>query len=294
MLNNGRIQAKILDIPFSGKSKEGVLREIQDLVAKKTGFYITTPNPEHLVLASKDDQFKQILINSDISLADGIGILAAKRFLTLKRVHGKLVKLPVYLLQGLFTGAEVIVKRKNLKSGAIALIHGSVLFEDLISLSNKRRWRVVLLGGKTTPIAAKVLLRNYKKIDILGLCAPNYDSYSQPLTQDDSDLHNKIISRVNSFKPHLLFIGLGAPKQEFWISKYKNSVNSLGLMVVGGTFDYISGFAKAPPPFYRKTESEWLWRLISQPWRLKRIMTAVVIFPLMVFRQKLEEKVESV
>lgn len=59
--------------------------------------------------------------------------------------------------------------------------------------------------------------------------------------------------------------------------------------MVGGTFDYISGKAKAPPKFLEKLELEWLWRLIREPKRLKRITSAVAGFPYKVFEYKLYE-----
>jgi N-acetylglucosaminyldiphosphoundecaprenol N-acetyl-beta-D-mannosaminyltransferase len=58
-------------------------------------------------------------------------------------------------------------------------------------------------------------------------------------------------------------------------------------MVVGGVFSYISGKSKLPSKWMEKVGLEWIWRLITEPKRIKRIFNAIIIFPLLVFKKKL-------
>jgi N-acetylglucosaminyldiphosphoundecaprenol N-acetyl-beta-D-mannosaminyltransferase len=80
--------------------------------------------------------------------------------------------------------------------------------------------------------------------------------------------------------PDILFVALGAPKQERWIFENLNKLESVKLaMGVGGAFDFLSGKTKRAPLWMRKIGLEWFWRLIIEPRRVKRIIDAVIVFP---------------
>ena len=84
---------------------------------------------------------------------------------------------------------------------------------------------------------------------------------------------------------------MNTPKQEKWI--YRNFfriTNANGAMTVGGTYNYIAGNIKMPPRWMEKLGLEWLCRLIQEPRRIKRIINAVIAFPITVFLAKLFKK----
>ncbi len=87
--------------------------------------------------------------------------------------------------------------------------------------------------------------------------------------------------------PDIILVALGAPRQEYWIehnaAKYKNTKI---ILTVGGGIDFLTNKQKRAPLFIRKIGLEWLWRLIKQPSRLQRIITATVIFPLYILADK--------
>lgn len=92
-----------------------------------------------------------------------------------------------------------------------------------------------------------------------------------------------IIDRINTSGATLLLVAYGAPQQDMWIDAHlKNMPQVKVAMGVGGTFDFIAGIQKRAPTIFRTLQIEWLWRLIREPKRWKRIFTAVVIFPWMV------------
>lgn len=96
------------------------------------------------------------------------------------------------------------------------------------------------------------------------------------------------IKKVN---PDVLFVALGAPKQEKWIYENLPKLDSVRLAVgVGGAFDFISGNVKRAPKFMRWMGFEWFWRLITQPRRIKRVLNAVVIFPVLFFFDSVKKK----
>ena len=161
------------------------------------------------------------------------------------------------------------------------------MFLELIKLANKKRWKVFLLGGSASK-AKEVLERSFGGVKIEANDGPMFNKEGKPKQKEDKKEEIEIVKRINEFKPQLLFIGFGAPKQEKWLARWLPTLKVGGGMVVGGAFDYIAGKSPVPPRFLADTGLEWLWRLITQPWRIKRIFNAVIIFPLRVFLSKFE------
>lgn len=101
----------------------------------------------------------------------------------------------------------------------------------------------------------------------------------------------KVIKKINKAKPKILLVGLGSPKQEKWIYENLAKMPSVKMAVgVGGAFDFISGRVKRAPKFLQKIGLEWLWRLILQPWRIKRVFEGVVGLSWLVIRTKVKNK----
>lgn len=97
----------------------------------------------------------------------------------------------------------------------------------------------------------------------------------------------EIMRRVNASGAKLLLVAYGAPVQDLWIAKHLSQMPSVRVAIgVGGTFDFLAGSVRRAPPWMRSIGLEWLWRLMLQPWRMHRIFTAVVVFPILVFRYR--------
>ncbi|OGJ62717.1 hypothetical protein A3A67_02255 [Candidatus Peribacteria bacterium RIFCSPLOWO2_01_FULL_51_18] len=104
-----------------------------------------------------------------------------------------------------------------------------------------------------------------------------------PAAGDENDL----INRINLSGARVLFVAFGAPAQDLWISRNLKKMPSVVLaMGVGGSFDFLAGTRRRAPACMRSAGLEWLWRLINEPRRFKRIFTAVVVFPLLVLRAR--------
>jgi N-acetylglucosaminyldiphosphoundecaprenol N-acetyl-beta-D-mannosaminyltransferase len=123
----------------------------------------------------------------------------------------------------------------------------------------------------------KEKLEIMKHITIVGTYA------GTPDPKNDSMLQNII----NDAKPDLLFVAYGAPKQELWLERNLPHLRTIKVaMGVGGAFDFITGIRKRAPLWMRKIGLEWLFRVIQQPSRLKRIINATIIFPLIFLTTK--------
>ncbi|OGM32088.1 hypothetical protein A2803_00790 [Candidatus Woesebacteria bacterium RIFCSPHIGHO2_01_FULL_44_21] len=246
-------ELKILGVKVSGISHEEVLSFVANSLQKKSKFFISTPNPEIIVMAQKDRELLAALNSADVALPDGAGLKLA---------------------------------------GIKAIITGRQMFESLLLMANNQRLKVFLLGS--TPEVNKFAIAKVKrlypnaKVDGSGDILINNEGYSESIR--DKEIHIDIIRHIDDFRPDLLFVALGAPKQEKWVYHNLEELNVGGAMVVGGALDYFAEKAMLPPDWVSRAGLEWLWRAILEPQRIKRIFNAVVVFPLLVVRFKIRSK----
>ena len=134
-----------------------------------------------------------------------------------------------------------------------------------------------MLGGAgDVPEKAKEHLESlYPKAKIVG--------YHEGFFEKDSE--EKVIAEINSLKPNVLFVAMGAPRQEKWIYENKDKLKVDIAAGQGGTFDYEAGTIKRAPVWMQKCGIEWLWRLIKEPKRIKR-MAVLPIYHLKIILTK--------
>jgi len=279
---------KILKVGLNSTTKVGVLAFVRDSIARKAKFSIVTPNPEIILMAQNDRGLAQSLEKASLAIPDGIGLAQAARFLSLPAPRNILLRIPVCFVQGLAVGLATFIARDWLLD-CLPVIKGRELFMELVKLANKKGWRIFFLGGESGEAkgAGEKLRRSFKGARIAYSAGPMLDNEAKPKTQGDKAAEIYSLRQINEFRPHLLFVALEAPKQEKWLTKWLGTLDIGGGMVVGGTFRYISGQAKLPPRWMENLDLEWLWRLMTEPRRLKRVLTAFPIFPLKVFFHKL-------
>lgn len=123
---------------------------------------------------------------------------------------------------------------------------------------------VYLFGAKpgVAEKAADNLCAKYPGLKIAG----THDGYFKPEQETD------IIADINAKNPDMLLCCLGAPKQEKFIDKYKNTLNAYVMVGAGGSMDVFAGTAKRAPKFFIKLGLEWFYRLITDPKRIKRMI----------------------
>lgn len=135
---------------------------------------------------------------------------------------------------------------------------------SLLEKMGKAGKSVYLFGSKpgVAEKAAENIGLKYPGIKIAG-CADGYF---------DSEKEAEIINDINSVKPDVLFVCLGAPKQEKWIYENKNKLNCKVCMGLGGSLDVFAGTVNRAPEFYQKHGLEWFYRLVKQPGRFFRML----------------------
>lgn len=287
----------ILDIPVDSTRKGKVLGEVLHFLGSevKRKLLVTTPNPEIIVAASKNADYKIILQSASLSLPDGIGVVLAQRFLSTAVSDVPILRLVDILRSGARVGLSVFFNRKWLFTEG-EVVPGRVVFEELVELAAQKGWKVYFLGGRrgVASAASRRLISNFhfpisNQFKVADESGPWLDQRGDPANQQEAKVEKETIEKINKFKPDLLFVAFGPPKQEIWLSRHLGNLNVRVAMVVGGSFDYAAGVVPTPPEWVRQAGLEWLWRIFTQPWRAKRIATALFVFPWLVFRSKLNK-----
>lgn len=166
-------------------------------------------------------------------------------------------------------GIGLVLVSRFLNNKISKKVSGVDFMEEICRIAEKNGKTVFLLGAMdgVAAKAAENLQDKFPNLKIAGYLDGNFDLKS-------------CYRNVNDASPDIVFVALGAPKQEKWIFENLNKMNSVKLaMGVGGAFDFISGKIKRAPLWMRKIGLEWLWRLILEPKRAKRILNAVIVFP---------------
>ncbi|MFH1792568.1 MAG: WecB/TagA/CpsF family glycosyltransferase [Patescibacteria group bacterium] len=275
----------ILKMAQNSSSKNRVLAFVRSKLNSNKRFSVLSANPEILLLALKDNSLASILFSSDILINDGVGLCIANDFLSEKTYKNKFLAFFAYIFQGFRQGFTTLFL-KNKK-----VLKGRDLFMNIIRLGNKLNWKIFLLGGKKDEaLKTKEKLEvSFKQIKIQQDPGPILNSFGQPVSKNEKVKQKAIIRKINLFKPDIVFVGLGAPKQEYWINSNAKNLDSKGIVAVGGTYNYIAGNMRLPMSFFEKAGLEWFWRLIIEPKRIVRILNAVIVFPLKVFLYKLNQ-----
>lgn len=229
----------ILGVPVDVVTLSGAVARTTEFLASGRSHHVTTPNPEMLVEAARNNAFRTVLLSSDLNIPDGAGLLWAAR-----------------------RAGTVLPER--------------VAGVDLLTaICSEGLGPVFLLGAKpgVAQSAAQALKLQSPNLRIAG-------TFSGSPAESEAA---SIVERVNASGARILFVAYGAPVQDLWIHKHLSSMPDLRIaMGVGGAFDFFAGVRTRAPLWIQNFHLEWLWRLLQEPRRIKRIATAVIIFPWMV------------
>ncbi len=213
------------------------------MTSSKGHYSIFTPNPEFLVRAYKDRSFLKTLNKGDLTIPDGVGLSLLA---------------PLY-------GFHIPER-----------IQGADFMMDICELAQKKQKSVFLLGGRgeVAQKAADTLKKKFPHLVIRGATEGLHDA------KERGKSYHELIHILNVLKPDIIFVAFGAPLQETWIQDSLPLLTHTKIaMGVGGTFDYLAGVRTRAPRSMRTMGLEWLYRVIQEPSRLGRIITAVCVFP---------------
>ncbi len=262
----------LLGVGVTSLNKESILEEIRKWLENGPKIYqIFTPNPEILVLAQKNKAFAQILHTADLALPDGQGLIWAGKIL-----------------------------QKSLPEK----ISGSDFLENLVEIGVKKGVAIGLIGGGSGIAlrALECLQKTYPHLNGWAEEGPKIKIEDSGWQIEDRYDLNRLINKIRDANTGIIFVGMGAPKQEYFINKIAQLLNCsiannltmeqsnnrpIVLMAVGGTFDYLSGKVPRAPERLRRIGLEWLYRLLRQPARIKRQLS-LLEFIALVLKEKLK------
>lgn len=256
------------------------VKRVVGMVEKSGKHYVVTPNPEFVVLAQKDKQFREILNRADLAVADGVGLLAAAKFLEKDcQFKNRIARAGYLFFFGLKVGWWVLADKKKLNVLS-ERISGIDLVWRIAELCSQRGLSIALLGGRegVAVRADECLRRKYPNL----LVVASWDG-----ARADRILAGYLPKIFSDF----LFVAFGHPRQEKWIAKNLKKLDVKVVIGVGGTFDFLTGKPKRCPLIFQKVGIEWLWRLVQEPKRWRRILTAFPYFPLLVLWRKIRTEV---
>lgn len=251
-------KVNIFGVGVTTSNRSEILEYLEENL-KKPGknIIIVTPNPEIIMFAQKNPEFKTILNEADVSLPDGVGISFASKLMGL----GNIKRVP-----GVEFMEELVCLVSRLNKGTQGNTSGHREITKSIN-------GIGLFGG--LPGVA----------DLTGVCLQK--KYSGTVISYAS--HTWDTHKLPKEKMAVLFVALGHPKQEIWIHENAMEIPAHIIMGVGGSFDFISGRTRRAPEFLQKVGLEWLFRLVTQPWRWKRQL-ALVSFAVLVVKKMIVSK----
>lgn len=226
-----------------------VRRAILEYIQNKRFGYICVSNVHTVVMGAKDENFRNITNDSLMSVSDGVPLLWASKMLT------------------------------GEKYGRCA---GPDIMEDFFANANNDGLRHYFYGSteKVLELMIEKLSKKYPKLEVAGY-------YSPPFRDMTSIEIKDVFDKINESKADIIWVGLGAPKQEIWMSK--NWSRSKSIMIgVGAAFDFFADTKKRAPLWMQKNGLEWLYRLLSEPNRLfKRYLITNTLFVMYLMKQLL-------
>ncbi len=239
----------ILDVRIDRVEMNQALEIVEDWLKEKGKHVIVTPNVEFVLQAQTDPKFKQILNEADLAIPDSARFGWAEKVLSSKYLVLRLLYLPFVLAPRLISDFPVTT--------------GTDLMFKLCETAAEKGYAIALLGGgeKIAAKTAECLKQSYPSLNI---------TFSEAGGRVDQEGNSEFRVQSSKFKTDILFVAFGQVKQEKWISQNLDKLDIKLAVGVGGAFDYISGQVPRAPSWLRNLGFEWLFRLIIQPWRLKR------------------------
>lgn len=211
----------------------GDLHTVMDeAVASQRRVLIANHNLHSIYLLHHDPRFAAMYRRSDCTYVDGMPII----FL------GRALGLPL--------------ERKHRTTFLDA-------FQDLVAEVARRNWRLFYLGSKpgVAERGAEILRQRFP-----GLQIATHHGYFNPRT--GSYENQRVIEMINAFRPHLLMVGMGMPRQEYWTAENLDALSANAVVTSGATMDYLAGKVPVPPRWAGPLGLYGIMRLANEPGRL--------------------------
>ena len=218
----------ILGVRFDDVSRQEAAQLGAAMLEQDQFHYVVTPNPEFILAAEKDADFRQVLNSADLVIPDGIGVVYSAKIL----------------------GTPLKERVPGIEFAA-----------DMLAKLDQMGGRLYLLGAKpgVAQEAGRRILERHPNIVLCG----THDGYFKD--------EEAVLLEVAAARPDLLFVCLGAPKQEKWMARWGRHTGARLAIGLGGALDVFAGNVERAPVSWRKLGLEWAYRLKKEPQRAGRM-----------------------
>lgn len=213
---------------------------------------VVTPNVDHVILAQRDAEFRDVYRRASLVVADGQPVVWASRFL---------------------------------KKPLPERVPGSDLMPLSVVEAARRGLRYYFLGGPPGDgeKAAAILAERAGADGLCGIDCPPIGFEKDPAYM------SALIERINAARPDILYVALGSPKGEKLLGRLQPEIHGGAMISVGATFSFVAGTIRRAPKLFQKIGMEWLWRLLLEPRRLwRRYASNLWTFPRLVLRERFQ------
>lgn len=246
----------ICDVPVSSVNIGQACEIIDGWIHERKKVYICVAPASTIVDSQSDAAYKKVLDGADMITPDGMPLVWVAK----------------------------LMGDKN-----IARTYGPDLMMALCEKGQENGYKHYLYGGEesTCSLLKNVLKKKFPNINITGHYAPPF----RPLhAREDKE----VIEGINRLNPDILWVGLGSPKQDYWMYEHREKLNVPVIIGVGAAFDFIAGIKKQAPRWMQRCGLEWLFRLCSEPRRLwKRYLVGNARFIYLLIRHAIRLRLES-
>jgi N-acetylglucosaminyldiphosphoundecaprenol N-acetyl-beta-D-mannosaminyltransferase len=221
----------LLGLPFDAVDVDGAVRHVRDAAASRIPFFVSTPNLNFVVGSRTDRDFRDSVICSDFSIADGMPLIWVAR----------LLRVPIHMR-----------------------VAGSSVFEHLEN-GTSRPLRIYFFGGLEGVAATASARLNAKPSGLVcaGFEYPGFGSVEEMSSEET-------IARINASGAHCLFISLGAKKGQAWIERNRARISVPVICQLGAVLNFAAGIVLRAPLWMQTAGLEWMWRIKEEPrlwWR---------------------------
>lgn len=223
----------LLGLRLHSATRDEAVRAVCDLASKPVSAMVVTPNVDHVVRLRSDTEFRAAYDGAYLRFADGGPIVALSRL----------------------AGAPLPQR-----------VAGADLLPLIACEAAARGMRVMVVGGErgVAEAASSALKARWPTLDV---AEPIYPERGFELNPSES---REIAHRIRVVAPDIVFLGVGAPKQEKWAARWGREMGPCTVVCIGGALDFVAGSKVRAPRWVQKVGLEWLYRLAQEPRRLAR------------------------
>jgi N-acetylglucosaminyldiphosphoundecaprenol N-acetyl-beta-D-mannosaminyltransferase len=236
--------------------------------------YVVKPYSEFMPRAHSDAGIREMLNGAALCLADGVGVLWAAHYLSLRGGRLRAVtQLPISL-------ASIALNPGALRRPLPQAMRGVDFTWEMLSAIERAGLSVYLLGGTAEEVRGATA-SIAERLPGLRIAGAHEGHLSGDQTAD-------VVRGIDAVAPDVLLVAMGFPRQERWIAANLPALAIKVAVAEGGSFSFMSGAVPRAPGWMRRAGFEWLYRLARQPWRLRRQL-ALPVFVWLVVRERLRE-----